>query len=136
MQFSTRIQFNIGFESAFVESPIIRSLNSKKYLPMFLGLALHIVLAVLTLLSVALIYSVLLIDVETRTLHVGILRMLGATTGGVTCIVLLQVSATARLPPSNTDCCCRLFALQCRRCCWGSVQPGWCARLHLILSKI
>ena len=108
VQFSTRIQFNIGFESAYVESPIIRSLNGKKYLPMFLGLALHIVLAVLTLLSVALIYSVLLIDVETRTLHVGILRMLGATTGGITCIVLLQVFPAARSPPSNNAYRCSL----------------------------
>jgi len=40
---------------------------------------MNLIVAVLMLLSIALIYSLLLIDAETRTHEMGIIRMLGAT---------------------------------------------------------
>ena len=51
--------------------------------------------AVLVLLCTSLIYSLLLIDVETRRTEMGIMRMLGCTKAGVVAVVVLQAALYA-----------------------------------------
>jgi len=90
VRFSTDVQYRAGFPDLQAQMPILQALSKTQMMGLFLGLAMNIVVAVLMVLSVALIYSLLLVDVETRTHEMGIVRMLGATRGGVVAVVVFQ----------------------------------------------
>lgn len=55
------------------------ALNLTQYLSLFLGLILNVVILILLLLSIMLIYSLLMVNVETRTFEMGVYRLVGAT---------------------------------------------------------
>ena len=48
-----------------------------QFIQLFLGLTLNLFILILVVLSVVLIYSLLLVSVETRQLEMGILRTMG-----------------------------------------------------------
>ena len=57
--------------------PVLKELAPLKYSSMFLGIILNMIIFILLLLSIVLLYSLLLVSVETKTFELGILRMLG-----------------------------------------------------------
>jgi hypothetical protein len=82
VRFADAILYRIGFSQVFVELPVLRQLRNTRTFSLFLGLILNIVIFILLFLSVVLIYSLLMISVETRTFELGILRMIGTTRRG------------------------------------------------------
>ena len=57
---------------------------------MFLGIILSMIIVILFLLSVILLYTLLLITVETKTYDLGVLRVLGFNKLGVVLLVITQ----------------------------------------------
>lgn len=89
------------------DEPIVESLRTSRFFALFLGLILNIIIFVLTGLSVLLIYSLLMVNVETRTFEVrcmgcvrdvtrsqavqmGVMRMIGVTRIGILELLFLQ----------------------------------------------
>jgi len=57
---------------------------------MFLGLIFDIVILLFVVLSILLIYSMLMISVESKTFEFGVMRMTGLSKSGIVTMVLLQ----------------------------------------------
>lgn len=57
---------------------------------MFLGLIFDLIVLLLIIISVLLIYSLLLISVETKSFDIGVQRMVGLSKGGLITMVLVQ----------------------------------------------
>ncbi len=57
---------------------------------MFIGLIFDLVVALLVIISVLLIYSLLVINVETKTFDIGVQRMVGLTRRGLVLMVIIQ----------------------------------------------
>ena len=55
-----------------------------------MGLIFDIIILLFVIIAVLLIYSLLMISVETKTLEMGIIRMVGLSKLGITSMVLLQ----------------------------------------------
>jgi len=83
VRFADDILYKIGFSQVFVSTPILAQLRRTRILSLFLGLILNVIIFILLFLSVVLIYSLLMISVETRTFELGILRMIGTTRKGL-----------------------------------------------------
>ena len=57
---------------------------------LFLGLIFDIIVLLFVVLSVLLIYSLLMISVETKTFEFGVMRMVGLSKSGIISMILLQ----------------------------------------------
>jgi len=57
----------------------------------FIGLIFTIVTLLLTVISIYLVYTLMMVSVDTRTFEMGILRMVGLNRGGL--IIVLLVSS-------------------------------------------
>lgn len=56
---------------------------------LFLGLIFDIIILLFVILSVLLIYSLLMISVETKTFEFGVMRMVGLSKSGIIFMILL-----------------------------------------------
>ena len=56
---------------------------------------MNIIIIILLFLSILLIYSLLMINVDTRTFEVGVLRMIGSKRSGIVELMLLQAFSYA-----------------------------------------
>ena len=69
--------FRVGFDQLRAETPLLYEMFDARFFSLFLGLILIIIVWILSFLSILLIYSLLIVNVETRTFELGVLRMLG-----------------------------------------------------------
>lgn len=95
MEFSSRAVYLLGFNQLAIDQPIVESLRGSRFFALFLGLILNIILCILTGLSILLLYSLLIVNVEVRTFDMGVMRMLGMTKLGVLAHLLAQAFAYA-----------------------------------------
>jgi hypothetical protein len=80
----------MGFNQISSEFKILEYLYRNRFVSLFVGLIVNIIITVLCGLAVILIYSLLLINVETRTFELGVMRMIGMSKFGIISLVLLQ----------------------------------------------
>jgi ABC-type antimicrobial peptide transport system permease subunit len=85
----------LNFAAIFTAMPLLESLETTQFYALYLGLVLNIITFVLLFLSVLLIYSLLMISVETRQHEMGVLRMVGARRHTVVALLLMQSFAYA-----------------------------------------
>jgi ABC-type antimicrobial peptide transport system permease subunit len=71
---------------------ILREMQRYNYSILLLGLVFNIILLVFIVISVLLIYSLLMIGVETKTMETGIMRMVGTNKKGLITMVAIQSS--------------------------------------------
>lgn len=71
--------YKLGFSELVTSLPVVNTLNTTQYFSLFLGLILNVVILILLLLSIMLIYSLLMVNVETRTFEMGVYRLVGTT---------------------------------------------------------
>ncbi|EFA79184.1 DUF214 family protein [Heterostelium album PN500] len=90
IQFSSKILYKIGFDQLSGSLPVMSELSGNKYVSLFLGLILNVIIFILLFLSILLIYSLLMIDVETRTFEMGVMRMIGTTRSGIIQLMLCK----------------------------------------------
>ena len=57
---------------------------------LFLGLIFDIIMLLFIVLSVLLVYSLLMIQVESKSFEFGVMRMVGLSKSGVVSVILLQ----------------------------------------------
>lgn len=57
--------------------PVLEGLSRTKLISLFLGLILDLIIFILLSLSILLIYSLLMINVDSRTFEIGVMRMIG-----------------------------------------------------------
>jgi len=88
--FSSNILYKIGFNELQPKLPIMDELSKNRYVALFLGLILNVIIFILLFLSILLIYSLLMIDVETRTFEMGVMRMIGTTRSGIIQLMLFK----------------------------------------------
>ncbi len=82
--------YKVGFPEVDVRFDVLDFLDDIRFLSLFFGLMLSIILTILFLLSCVLLYSLLMISVETRTFEIGVHRMVGLGTKGVIGLLITQ----------------------------------------------
>ena len=80
----------LGFYPIRSELFILDRMQLANFAILLLGLVFNIVLFVFMVISILLIYSLLMIGVETRTLETGIMRMVGTNKKGLIMMVAIQ----------------------------------------------
>jgi ABC-type antimicrobial peptide transport system permease subunit len=95
IHFSNRILFKLGYAQVYADMPVLRGLGGTETVSMFLGLILNVIIFILLFLCIVLIYSLLMISVETRTFEMGILRMIGMARPSLIALLLTQAFAYA-----------------------------------------
>ncbi|CAG9319834.1 unnamed protein product [Blepharisma stoltei] len=81
---------DLGFYPVSVDLPIMDELQPLQYVTIFLGILLDLILVILFALSVILIYSLLLVSIETKTFELGVIRVLGLTKTGMVFMLVTQ----------------------------------------------
>ena len=79
-----------SFPQLNIDLPILNTLYGFRFFSLFLGLILSVILTILFILSTMLIYSLLMISIETRTFELGVHRMVGMQTAGIVKMLLIQ----------------------------------------------
>lgn len=79
VKFAASAVYKLGFNQLDCSLPVLENVETSKFFGLFLGLILNIVIFILLFLSILLLYSLLMINVETRTFEMGVLRVLGST---------------------------------------------------------
>ena len=67
---------------------MLRSMQVYSYAVLFIGLIFDILLLIFVVVSCLLIYSLLLISVETKTFEIGVMRLIGLTKLGFVGLVM------------------------------------------------
>ncbi len=82
--------YRAGFPELSVQMPVLAQLQLYNLFGLFLALILDVIIFTLMFLSVLLIYSLLMVAVETKTFETGVMRMLGMPRVRVVQLLLLQ----------------------------------------------
>eukprot|EP00756_Hemistasia_phaeocysticola_P014897 Hpha_TRINITY_DN15370_c3_g4::TRINITY_DN15370_c3_g4_i1::g.87410::m.87410 len=90
VDFAGQLVYSIGFNQVSPTAGILEFMYESRFFSLFLGLLISLVILVLTALSILLIYSLLMINVETRTFELGVLRMVGMKRAELVQLVLTQ----------------------------------------------
>lgn len=81
---------SLGFYPVQAQMFILQEMQIFNYSTLLLGLIFNVILLVFVVISVLLIYSLLMIGVETKTSETGIMRMLGTNKSGLITMVAIQ----------------------------------------------
>lgn len=87
---ASQMLYPLDYSQFATELPIADRLAFTAAFEMFIGLVLNVVVMILVGLSVLLIYSLLLVNVETKAFDLGVLRMVGASRSGLVALLSLQ----------------------------------------------
>lgn len=90
VQWSSRVIYYSNFGQVDSKMGILSDLYDLRFFSLYLGLILSVILTILFLLSILLIYSLLMISVETRTFELGVHRMCGMTRVNIVKMLLVQ----------------------------------------------
>ena len=86
----SKVLYFLGYTQVNAEYRVLEYLSHTQLIALFTGLIMNLVIAIVSILSVLLVYSLLLVNVENRTFELGVLRMIGMPKHGVVTLVLLQ----------------------------------------------
>jgi hypothetical protein len=80
----------LGYKSVGYSLPVLDSLDDTSFFSSFLSMILSLVVILLSSLSVFLIYSLLMVSVETKTFEMSIFRMVGLTRSGIMQYIVIE----------------------------------------------
>jgi ABC-type antimicrobial peptide transport system permease subunit len=83
--------YRIGFNQISVTLVVLDKLAYSEVISLFLGLILNVIVFILLFLSIILVYSLLMINVDIKTFEMGVMRMVGITRRGLIQLLLFQV---------------------------------------------
>lgn len=95
LDFATRLVARLGFQSVETKIMLLDELSTLRFLAMFLGLIVSLIVVCLSSLLCLLIYTLLLVSVEQRGFSLGVLRMLGASRKSIIRLILMQTLVTS-----------------------------------------
>ena len=81
---------DLGFFPVRMQMDLLSSMETFSTAILFLGLIFDIIVLLFVILSILLIYSLLMISVETKTFEFGVMRMIGLSKSGIITMILLQ----------------------------------------------
>ena len=88
--FISELLARVGWKDISTTMPVLDGVSGYEFFSLFLGLLLNIIVLFIFALSVLLIYSLLMVSVESRTFELGILRMVGMTRPRLVGLLLTQ----------------------------------------------
>ena len=91
--FASSLLFASGFTEVAPRLPLLSPLGLRRFVTIYLGILLNVLFAVLFALSAVLIYSLLLINVSTRTFELAVRRMLGSGRPAIIGLLLVQAAS-------------------------------------------
>ncbi|KAL7750743.1 hypothetical protein RI367_003700 [Sorochytrium milnesiophthora] len=90
LSWSNTLTMHLGIAEVSTQLSVLSNLQGLEEVSSFLGLILSLVIAVLGGLGVFLIYSLLMVSVETKTFELGVFRMVGTRRPGILFLLLFQ----------------------------------------------
>lgn len=81
---------DLGFYPINIDLPVLKSMQFFSNAILMLGLIFDIIIMLFIILSVLLIYSLLLISVESKTFEFGVMRMVGLSKSGIVSMIIIQ----------------------------------------------
>ncbi|KAJ9447459.1 hypothetical protein DIPPA_12994, partial [Diplonema papillatum] len=90
VEWAATMLYVVGFNQVDTGAKLLEYLQEIRFFSLFLGLIISLVILVLVCLAILLIYSLLMINVETRTFELGVLRMIGMRRADLVQLVLTQ----------------------------------------------
>ena len=87
-----KIDEALGFFNVRSKPDLLTELVPYDYAVMFIGLIFNILLLIFVVVAVLLVYSLLLISVETKTFEFGVMRLVGLTKKGFVGMILTQAA--------------------------------------------
>jgi len=87
---ATQIAIATDFNAVSTILPVMSAVVLNQTFSSFIGLIFTIVTLLLTVISIYLVYTLMMVSVDTRTFEMGVLRMVGLNRGGL--IIVLLVS--------------------------------------------
>lgn len=91
--FASSLLFATGFTEVVPRLPLLAPLGLRRFVTIYLGILLNVLFAVLFALSAVLLYSLLLINVSTRTFELAVRRMLGSGRPAIVGLLLVQAAS-------------------------------------------
>jgi len=85
-----KIDNALGFYNVASNPSLLEALEPFSYAVLFIGLIFDILLIIFVVVAILLIYSLLLISVETKTHEIGVMRLMGLTKCGFVAMILTQ----------------------------------------------
>lgn len=79
---------HLGLYDLNTNLSLLRSMQNYSFGVLFIGLIFDILLLIFIVVACLLIYSLLLISVETKTFEIGVMRLIGLTKGGFVGLIL------------------------------------------------
>ena len=88
LQEVNKMTTDLGFFNIANNPELLIALEPYSYAVLFIGLIFDILLIIFIVVAVLLIYSLLLISVETKTFEIGVMRLVGLTKMGFIAMIL------------------------------------------------
>ena len=79
----------LGFFPVEMELDLLSQMQIYSQAIMFLGLIFNVIIILFIVLSILLIYSLLMISVESKTFEFGVMRMVGLSKSGIINMIIL-----------------------------------------------
>ena len=95
LSWASGIVFRLSYKTVSATLPVLEKLENSSLILQFLGLIFSLVILLLSALAIFLIYSLLMVSVETKTWELGVLRMIGVTRSGIIELLIIQSLAYA-----------------------------------------
>mmetsp|Transcript_18319 Transcript_18319/g.16196 ORF Transcript_18319/g.16196 Transcript_18319/m.16196 type:complete len:157 (+) Transcript_18319:809-1279(+) len=77
LSYATALETQLGYYPVEVELPLLKQMEQFNFAILFLGLVFSIILTMFVIISIILIYSILLVNIEKKSSDIKIKRMLG-----------------------------------------------------------
>lgn len=87
LQQTNQVIRDLGYFEPAAELPLLNEMSSLQYGVLLLGIVFDVVIILFITISVLLIYSLLMVSVETKTFENGVMRMVGISTGDCVSII-------------------------------------------------
>ena len=88
--YANEIIESLGFFPVRMQLDVLKDMENFSNAILFLGLIFDIIILLFVILSILLIYSLLMISVETKTFEFGVMRMVGLSKTGLINMIILQ----------------------------------------------
>ena len=93
--YSSRLAYAVGFTQLSASLPLLEDLQTRQFFGLYLGLLMNILLLILFALSTVLVYSLLQVNISTRTFELAVRRMLGTSRQGILALLVVQAASYA-----------------------------------------
>jgi ABC-type antimicrobial peptide transport system permease subunit len=89
-QYANQVTEALGYYPVIISLDNLADMKTYSTAVLFMGLIFDIIILLFVIIAILLIYSLLMISVETKTFEMGVIRMLGLSNAGIISMVLLQ----------------------------------------------